>query len=80
MKKRFLFALGIVLTAACFGLTSCGDDDDEPQTMCTCSEYDPYDGKTYTQQLDPATFATSSCAELGEKLNSYDTDTQISCR
>lgn len=80
MKKRFLFALGIVLTAASFGLTSCGDDDDEPKTMCTCSEYDPYDGKTYTQQVDPATFAVSNCAELADKFNSYDTETYMTCK
>ena len=48
--------------------------------MCTCSEYDPYDGKTYTQQVDPATFAVSSCAELADKFNSYDTETYMTCK
>lgn len=43
MKRRLMFALGIIMTAGCLGLTSCGDDDDkdEPkEDTCFCTEYD----------------------------------------
>ena len=81
MKKRFLFALGIVLTAACLGLSSCGDDDDdEPSNTCTCTEYDSYKGTYTTKEIDPSTFGESNCSDLADKFNSYeDEDIVMSC-
>ncbi len=84
MKKRFLFALGIIMTASCMSLSSCGDDDEEPQNnnMCTCTERDLYTGESATQTINPSTYAVGSCSELAEKFNSYydeDDDLQMSC-
>lgn len=73
MKKRMLFALGIVITTACLSLTSCGDDDDdEPsRTTCTCKEYDGDTNKLVTTKndIDANSYSVSSCSELEEKLD-----------
>jgi len=74
MKKRMLFTLGIVVTALCFGLTSCGDDDDEkdePKNTCTCQEYDAEDGSMVAnkENIDMYSYSVNSCSELEDKLN-----------
>lgn len=74
MKKRMLFALGIVITAACMGLTSCGDDDDEDEpsrTTCTCKEFDGDTNRLITTKtdIDTNSYSVSSCSELEDKLD-----------
>lgn len=81
MKKRLMFALGLIACVAAF--TSCGDDDDEPgySNTCSCQEYDS-DTNEYlgSSQLDPSSFNQSSCSQLANHLNNFTQGTYITCR
>ncbi|MDE7411068.1 MAG: hypothetical protein K2M94_03425 [Paramuribaculum sp.] len=73
MKKRFLFALGILVSVAGFALSSCSDDDDNNKSKkCSCTESGP-DG-SINKEIDSEPFGVSSCSELGDKFNATEPD------
>lgn len=79
MKKRILFALGVIVAMAAF--TACSDDDEPSSKSCTCKEYDA-DTNSYigSSNLDPGSFNQSSCSALAKHLNQFTIDTYVTCK
>jgi len=79
MKKRFIFALGVI--AAMVAVTSCGDEDEPSDgNTCSCQEFDS-DTNQYvgSSEIDPQQFGVSSCSDLTDHFNEFTQGTYISC-
>ena len=71
-----------VSTACLFGLTACGDDDDEPNnpsSTCTCTiKYKS--GNTITTTVYPSDVGVSDCSGVRHHLALTNTDASVSCK
>lgn len=81
MKKRFFFALGVIVAMAAFSSCSKDKDDEPGSKSCTCKEYDAEtNAYVSSSNIDPSSFNQSSCSGLANHLNEFTDDTYISCQ